>query len=76
MLGSDTGVDVPEAFDVAGFLGAGGGEACLEDIELDLDDLGTYEIPVSTWCTWMNLIGVLVMVGAYIGGIKIVIGGI
>ena len=70
----DQEIELPEAFASGGWLGS---SACPDDITIELGgDLPTVTVPVSTWCEWMQLIGVLIMVSAYIGGIKIVIGGI
>jgi len=76
-IGDGSSYTLPGAFNAEGFLGIGGGETCIDDVVIDLGgDLPEVTIPISTWCYWMSLIGLMILVSAYIGGIKLVMGGI
>lgn len=66
-------LELPSALNAVGWIG----NDCPSDISIVLGgDLPTVSIPVSMWCEWLGIFGVMVMVGAYIGGIKIILGGI
>lgn len=62
------------SFDSAGWMGAA---TCLADYSLNLGSLlGTVEIPFSEWCWLLEVIGVFVMIAAYVSAARILIGGI
>lgn len=72
-FGDDTEYALPESLESTGWIGG----SCPSDIPINLGaQLGTVEIPISSWCEWMGLIGSLVMVSAYLGGLRIIIGGL
>lgn len=65
--------EVPSVFDDAGWIGA----SCPSDITINLGgQLPTVTVPISYWCDWLSIIGVMIMVSAYIGGVRIVVGGL
>jgi len=66
--------EAPSSFDSAGWMG---GNACLQDYTLNLGSLmGTVEIPFSEWCWLLEVIGIFVMIAAYVSAARIVMGGI
>lgn len=67
-------LEVPTGFDQAGWMGAG---SCFQDYTLNLGSLlGTVEIPFSEWCWLLEVIGVFVMIAAYVSAARIFIGGL
>lgn len=72
-FGSGTEIEIPEGLSADGWLG--GGAECLSDFVLELGgDLPDVEIPLSEWCEWMSIIGMLVMVSAYLSAGRILFG--
>lgn len=66
-------IDAIEDFDDSGWLTT----RCPSDVTIELGgDLPTVTVPISNWCEWMAIIGQLVMVAAYLGAARIVVGGV
>jgi hypothetical protein len=64
----------PESFSASGWLGSG---TCLADYTLDMGSLlGSVSIPFSEWCWLLEVIGVFVMIAAYVSAARIMIGGL
>lgn len=71
--GEDTVLELPESLSSEGWIG----QTCPEDITINLGgQLPTVTIPISNWCDWFGIFGIMIMVSAYIGGIRIIMGGI
>ena len=60
------------SLDSSGWLSGG---SCMDDINVDLGMFGDVTIPFSEWCSLFSIIGIIVMIMAYLAGAKIVIGG-
>jgi len=68
-----TAVEVPAAFDASGPIAA----ACIADYPVNMGSLlGTVTIPFSELCWVMEFIGLLILIGSYVAGAKIVAGGL
>jgi hypothetical protein len=64
-------LNLPEALDDAGWLGGG---QCLDDMHIELQGWGTISVPLSEWCWVFQMIGMGVMICAYISGARILFG--
>lgn len=50
---------------------------CPQDIEIVLGgDLPTVTIPISEWCEWLSIFGVMIMISSYLAGVRIIMGGL
>jgi len=68
-----TEIEVPAGFDSSGPIAA----ACIADYSVNMGSLlGTVSIPFSELCWVMEFIGLLILIGSYVAGAKIVAGGL
>lgn len=66
--------DATSSWSQAGWMG---GNQCLDDYTISLPgDLPTIEIPFSQWCWLLGIIGIFVMIAAWMSAARIVVGGL
>lgn len=71
--GTDTEISLPESLSAEGWISTD----CPADITINLGGmLPTVTVPISNWCEWLSSFGVMIMVSAYMAGVRIIIGGI